>query len=215
MSYSPEAISRPGPSPERAAAQDTSSSSSGSSSSSSSGSGSSDEEEEGTTSGRQGSPTEGVRETPTRVVGDHPSPAPEPTEEDTAGPAAPAVAEFEFLNSENVEQQMSLLTKGEAARIAERLVARGTEIEEELIVSFGRWGFTAGKRKMLERVRSRLEQALDGEDLQLVLSALPPDLADPGPSPFAPKAKAAEPGALSAAPPSGKEAAAGAREAKK
>ncbi|XP_019161453.1 PREDICTED: leucine zipper putative tumor suppressor 2-like [Ipomoea nil] len=301
MSYSPEATSRPGPSPERAAAQDTSSSSSGSSSSGSSGSGSFDEEEEeGTTSGRQGSPTEGVRETPTRVVGDHPSPAPEPTEEDTAGPAAPAVAEFEFLNSENVEQQMSQLTKGEAARIAERLMgrisraaqllqgramlaeeadhhkktaahrlkeikdlqaelektqkvasraigeakelkaqlenpselaraafkdrelgsafltaARGTEIGEELIVSFGRWGFTAGKRKMLERVRSRLEQALDGEDLQLVLSALPPDLADPGPSPFAPKAKASEAGASTAATPSGKEPAAGAREMKK
>ncbi|XP_019168040.1 PREDICTED: suppressor protein SRP40-like [Ipomoea nil] len=130
MSYSPEAISRPGPSPERAAAQHTSSSSSGSSSSSSSGSGSSDEEEEGTTSGRQGSPTEGVRETPTRVVGDHPSPAPEPTEEDTAGPAAPAVAEFEFLNSENVEQQMSLLTKGEAARIAERFINRQTDTED-------------------------------------------------------------------------------------
>ncbi|XP_019183278.1 PREDICTED: uncharacterized protein LOC109178138 [Ipomoea nil] len=93
--------------------------------------------------------------------------------------------------------------------------ARGTEIEEELIVSFGRWGFTAGKRKMLERVRSRLEQALDGEDLQLVLSALPPDLADPGPSPFAPKAKASEPGAPTAVTSSGKGAAVGAQETKK
>ncbi|XP_019155239.1 PREDICTED: histone-lysine N-methyltransferase SETD1A-like [Ipomoea nil] len=451
MSYSPEVIYRSVPTPERAAEQDKSSSSSRSSSSSSSGSGSSgeEEEEEGTTSGRQGPPTEGVRETPTRVVGDHPEAVqrrgvrestPESAEEDAAGPAAPAVVVFEFLNSENVEQQMSRLTKamaefgdedaplpppakislggkkkakakpagekeipsarplststvttgkgfivepsdvlitrvevaqgkekvpdrgvtevggmkrrreqrspspsvgrerdvtsilarignagparedlgkmtptqvaekigydlaeisraaqllqgramlaeeadhhkktaarrlkeikdiqaelekaqkglkkseedrvlaekvaqraiGEAKELKARLdnpselvqtvfkdsesgsafltAARGTKVGEDLIVSFGRWAFKSGQRKMLERARTRLEQALDGEDLQLVLSALPPDLADPGPSPFAPKEKAAEPGASSAATSSGKEAAAGARELKK
>ncbi|XP_019193093.1 PREDICTED: protein AF-9-like [Ipomoea nil] len=281
MSYSPEAIYRPAPAPEQAAAQDTSSSSSGSSSSSSSGSGSSgeEEEEEGTTSGRQGSPTEGARETPTRVVGDHPEAVargsdrentPEQAEEDTAGPAAPATAEFEFLNSENVEQQMSRLTTGEAARIAERLAqkalkksdedralaekvahraieeakqlkaqlgnpselaqavfkdnnsgsafltaARGTKVGEDLILSFGRWAFKAGQRKMLERARTRMEQALEGEDLQLVLSTLPPDLADPGPSPFSPKEKTPEQGGSSAAAANEKETAAGARETKK
>ncbi|XP_019181939.1 PREDICTED: uncharacterized protein LOC109177057 [Ipomoea nil] len=92
--------------------------------------------------------------------------------------------------------------------------ARGTKIGEDLILSFGRWAFKAGQRKMLERARTRMEQALEGDDLQLVLSALPPDLADPGPSPFTPKERAAEPGRSSAATPSGKEAA-GAREAKK
>ncbi|XP_019188359.1 PREDICTED: uncharacterized protein LOC109182664 [Ipomoea nil] len=445
MSYSPEVTHRPAPAPERASEQDNASSSSGSSSSSSSGSGNSGEEEEGASSGRQGSPLEGVRETPIRVN------TPEPAEENTAGPSAPATTEFEFLNSENVEQQMSRLTKGEAARIAERLgamaefgdedaplpppakislggkkkakakpagekeipsarplgtstvttgegfivepsdvlitrvevaqgkekvpdrgvsevggikrrreqrspspsvgrerdttsilarignagratedlgrmtptqvaerighdlaeisraaqllqgramlaeeadrhkkmaarrlqevkdlqaelekaqkglkkseedralaekvaqraigearelkarldtpselvqtvfkdsesgsafltAARGTKVGEDLIVSFGRWAFKSGQRKMLERARTRLEQALEGEDLQLVLSALPPDLADPGPSPFAPKEKATEPGAPSAATSSGKEAVAGARELKK
>ncbi|XP_019167194.1 PREDICTED: uncharacterized protein LOC109162943 [Ipomoea nil] len=474
MSYSPEAIHRPAPAPERASEQNDASSSSGSSSSSSSGSGSSgEEEEEGTSSGRRGSPTKGVRETPTRVVGDHPEAVargsnrentPEQAEENTAGPAAPV--EFEFLNSENVEQQMSRLTKGEAARIAEMLrgrvefdtsrklgnvidrhramaefgdedaplpppakislggkkktkakpagekeipmaqplsastvttaegfvvepsdvlvtrvevargkekvpartvtevggmkrrreqrspspstgrnkdnlsvlarignagpakedlgkmtptqvaerigydladgramlaeeadhhkktaarrllevkelqaelekaqkalkksdeervltekvahraieeakqlkaqlgnpselaqavfkdsdlgsafltAARGTKVGEDLILTFGRWAFKAGQRKMLERARTRMEQALEGEDLQLVLSTLPPDLADPGPSPFSPKEKTAEQGESSAAAASEKEAvgareAAGAREAKK
>ncbi|XP_019179220.1 PREDICTED: uncharacterized protein LOC109174438 [Ipomoea nil] len=93
--------------------------------------------------------------------------------------------------------------------------ARGTKVGEDLILSFGRWAFKAGQRKMLERARTRMEQALEGDDLQLVLSTLPPDLADPGPSPFAPKEKAAGPGGSSAATPSGKETAAGAQEVKK
>ncbi|XP_019189418.1 PREDICTED: vitellogenin-2-like [Ipomoea nil] len=93
--------------------------------------------------------------------------------------------------------------------------ARGTKVGEDLILSFGRWAFKAGQRKMLERARTRMEQALEGDDLQLVLSTLPPDLADPGPSPFAPKERAAEPGGSSAATPSGKEAAARAQEVKK
>ncbi|XP_019174202.1 PREDICTED: uncharacterized protein LOC109169761 [Ipomoea nil] len=98
--------------------------------------------------------------------------------------------------------------------------ARGTKVGEDLILSFGRWAFKAGQRKMLERARTRMEQALEGEDLQLVLSTLPPDLADPGPSPFSPKEKTAEQGGSSAAAASEKEAAgareaAGAQEAKK
>ncbi|XP_019186503.1 PREDICTED: uncharacterized protein LOC109181208 [Ipomoea nil] len=319
MSYTPDASPRATSAPEQAAERDNASSSSGSSSSSSSGSGStSEEEEERATSSGRGSPTEGVRETPTRVVGDHTEAAPrggdrentpEQTEEDPAGPATPAV-ELEFLNSESVEQEMSLLTKGKAARIAgtlrgraefdtsrqlgnadhhkktaarrlkeikelqaelektqkalkkgdeERVLAekvasraigearelkaqlenpselvraafkdkevgtafltaaRGDEVGNELIVSFGKWAFTAGKQKMLERIRKRLEEALDADDLQLVLSALPSDVADPGPSPFTPtpKAKVPESGASSAAAPSGKEATAGAQEAKK
>ncbi|XP_019199093.1 PREDICTED: uncharacterized protein LOC109192847 [Ipomoea nil] len=92
--------------------------------------------------------------------------------------------------------------------------ARGTKVGEDLILSFGRWAFKAGQRKMLERARTRMEQALEGEDLQLVLSTLPPDLADPGPSPFSPKEKTTEQGGSSAAAASEKEAA-GAREAKK
>ncbi|XP_019196348.1 PREDICTED: P17/29C-like protein DDB_G0287399 [Ipomoea nil] len=144
MSYSPEAIHRPAPAPERASEQNDASSSSESSSSSSSGSGSSGEEEEGPSSGRRGSPVEGAKETPTRVVGDHPEAVargsdrentPEQAEEDTTGPAAPAATEFEFLNSENVEQQMSRLTTGEAAKIAERLVGR---VEFDTSRNYGR-----------------------------------------------------------------------------
>ncbi|XP_019166698.1 PREDICTED: uncharacterized protein LOC109162450 [Ipomoea nil] len=92
--------------------------------------------------------------------------------------------------------------------------ARRTKVGEDLILSFGRWAFKAGQRKMLEKAQKRLGEALEGDDLQLVLSALPPDLADPGPSPFAPKERAAEPGGSSAATPSGKETAAGAQEKK-
>ncbi|XP_019170586.1 PREDICTED: uncharacterized protein LOC109166153 [Ipomoea nil] len=84
--------------------------------------------------------------------------------------------------------------------------ARRTKIGEDLILSFGRWAFKAGQRKMLERAQKRMEQALEGDDLQLVLSALPPDLADPGPSPFAPKHKAADPSGPAATVPSEAEA---------
>ncbi|XP_019162740.1 PREDICTED: uncharacterized protein LOC109159151 [Ipomoea nil] len=127
MSYSPEVEQRPSKAPERASTAQEPTRTSGSSGSSSSGSESSGSEET-STSGR-GLPSGGVRETPTGVIGDHPDtvtrPRNEPVEDEMAEPAAGEDEDgFQFLNSDSVAEEMSDLTKGEAARIAERLRGR-------------------------------------------------------------------------------------------
>ncbi|XP_019162764.1 PREDICTED: uncharacterized protein LOC109159167 [Ipomoea nil] len=127
MSYSPEVEQRPSKAPERASTTQEPTRTSGSSGSSSSGSESSGSEET-STSGR-GLPSRGVRETPTGVIGDHPDtisrPREEPVEDEMAEPAARVDDDgFQFLNSDSVAGEMSDLTKGEAARIAERLSGR-------------------------------------------------------------------------------------------
>ncbi|XP_019168900.1 PREDICTED: uncharacterized protein LOC109164808 [Ipomoea nil] len=64
---------------------------------------------------------------------------------------------------------------------------RGTEVGEKLIWTFGRWAYKAGQRKMRDQTRKIMEQALEGDDLQLVLTTLPDEVPDPGPAPFDPK----------------------------
>ncbi|XP_019189668.1 PREDICTED: uncharacterized protein LOC109184084 [Ipomoea nil] len=74
---------------------------------------------------------------------------------------------------------------------------RKDKVGEAMIWTFGRWAFKSGQRRMRAKTQSIMEEVLDGEDLQLVLTTFPDEVADPGPPPFGPEEDVAEPSSAS------------------
>ncbi|XP_019170569.1 PREDICTED: uncharacterized protein LOC109166139 [Ipomoea nil] len=82
---------------------------------------------------------------------------------------------------------------GELAQFLFRDIESGTQfLREELVWTFGRWAFKSGQRRLRERTQKNMEQALEGDDLQLVLTTLPAEISDPGLAPFCREDEVAE-----------------------
>ncbi|XP_019162753.1 PREDICTED: uncharacterized protein LOC109159160 [Ipomoea nil] len=86
---------------------------------------------------------------------------------------------------------------------------RSNVIADEIVWTFGTWAYSTGEKDMRDRTEKNMREALDGEDLELVLTTLPRALPDPGQDPFDPELEIIEPSRAAAeVEPAGKNAAA-------